>query len=63
MRKAFVAGNHLCWFSNDYKDKTVNEVLKENPEYIAWCRDNLKHLKWATGLKNRIKRTQNENSK
>lgn len=54
-KRAFVAGNHLCWFSTQYKDKTVNQVLKDNPDYLKWCLDNLKHLRFATGLKNRIK--------
>lgn len=54
---AFVAGNHLCWFSRNesYKQKTVNEVLAENPSYLLWCLQNLKYLRFAMGLTRRIK--------
>lgn len=57
-----VAGNHLCWFSRieKYKSMTVNQLLKENPEYIIWCRDNLSHLRFATGLLKRIKKARKE---
>lgn len=55
---AFVAGNHLCWFSRipDYKKMTVNEVLLKDPEYIIWCKNNLSYLRFATGLSKRIKK-------
>ena len=59
IKRAFVAGNHLCWFSKNenYRSKTVNEVLKIDPKHIAWCKINLKHLRFATGLKNRINKS------
>jgi len=59
---AFVAGNHLCWFSRipEHKVRTVNEVLKADPAYIVWCRENLKHLRFATGLTKRIKKAAKE---
>ncbi len=52
----FVAGNHLCWFSRneDYKKLIVNECLKEHPEYIVWCKANLKYLRFGTSLSDRI---------
>lgn len=55
---AFVAGNHWCWFSlkPEYKQKSVNVVLKEDPAYIIWCFENLKYLRFATGLSQRIKK-------
>lgn len=55
---AFVAGNHLCWFSKkpEYKSKTVNDVLKLDPDYIIWCKNNLSYLRFATGLTKRIKK-------
>lgn len=55
---AFVAGNHWCWFSRieKYRTMSVNDVLKENPEYIIWCQQNLKYLRFATGLTKRIKK-------
>lgn len=61
---AFVAGNHLCWFSRipEYKDMTVNEVLEKDPEYINWCRLNLKYLRFATGLTKRIKKSNKQPS-
>jgi hypothetical protein len=53
---AFVAGSHLCWFSRkpEYQRMTVNDVLKKDPQYIIWCKVNLKYLRFATGLSNRI---------
>lgn len=62
MLKKFVAGNHLCFFSKGiiYKKMTVNEVLKKkDPEYIIWCYENLKHLRFTTGLEERIKQERN----
>ena len=55
---AFVAGNHLCWFSRnpEYKNMTVNNVLKKDPAYINWCRLNLHHLRFPPGLTKRIKK-------
>jgi len=53
---AFVAGNHLCWFSRmeKYKRMTVNDVLKVDPHYIKWCKKNLKHLRFGMSLSKRI---------
>lgn len=59
---AFVAGNHYCWFSKSpvYRNMSVNEVLKINPEYIIWCRENLKYLRFPPGLTKRIKKAKRE---
>lgn len=53
----FVAGSHLCWFSRNpqYKQMTCNEVLKINPEYMEWCRLNLEYIRFAVGLRKRIR--------
>ena len=61
---AFVAGNHLCWFSRnaEYKVMSVNDVLKKDPEYIIYCYRNLKYLRFATGLSNRIKEAAKNNT-
>lgn len=53
-KTAFVAASHLCWFSTNYKDKTVKEVIAINPQYIRWCIDNLKHLKFADQIKRNV---------
>ena len=54
----FVAGNHLCWFSKNpmYSSMTVNKILKKDPEFIIWCKNNLHYLRFATGLSKRIKK-------
>jgi len=54
---AFVAGNHKCWFSRKpgYESMSVNDVLKKDPEYIIWCKQNLSYLRFSTGLSKRIK--------
>jgi hypothetical protein len=59
---AFVAGNHLCWFSKkeEYKSMTVNQVLQKDPNYIMWCLSNLSHLRFATNLSKRIKKAVKE---
>jgi hypothetical protein len=58
MKTAFVPKNHLCWFSRkvEYKTMTVEQVFQKDPDYILWCYENLKYLKFATGLKDRIKK-------
>lgn len=57
-RTAFVPKRHLCWFSRnpEYKKMQVEEVFQKDPDYILWCYENLKHLRFATGLQNRIKK-------
>lgn len=59
---AFIAGNHLCWFSrkDEYKNLTVNQVLHKDPNYIIWCKNNLHHLRFAKGLSKRIKKAVKE---
>lgn len=58
MKRTFVAKNHLCWFSktSEYQKMTVNEVFKVNPDYILWCYKTLKHLRFATGISNKLKK-------
>lgn len=58
MRRSFVAKGHLCWFSKklDYNKRTLGNVFNIDPEYILWCYENLKHLRFATGIENQIKK-------
>jgi 5-methylcytosine-specific restriction endonuclease McrA len=62
MRKAFIAKNHKCWFSSnpEYKGLTVDHVIDKDPGYMIWCYDNLKHLRFATGIENKIKALKKE---
>lgn len=66
MRKgAFVAKRHLCWFSRnpEYKTMQVEAVFQKDPDYILWCHENLKHLRFATGISKRIKKYKQQQSK
>ena len=56
IKRTFVAGNHYCWFSSNYKDKTVNQVMKINPAYLLWCLENLHHLKFQDSVRKRIRK-------
>jgi hypothetical protein len=55
---AFVAKRHLCWFSRspEYRNMQVEEVFQKNPDYILWCYENLKYIRFPMGLSNRIKK-------
>lgn len=55
MKRAFVANNHLAWFSKKYKNITVNKLAELDPEYLKWCIKNLKHLKFTQTIKDKIK--------
>jgi hypothetical protein len=50
-RTVYVAGSHKCFFSKKYPDKSVNDVIKIDPNYINWCINNLKHLRFDDGVK------------
>lgn len=56
MKRAFVAGNHKCWFSNKYPNKLAIEVAEIDPKYMQWCIANLKHLNFADRIKEKVKK-------
>lgn len=53
MKTRFVAKSHRLGFGK-YRELTAEQVFQKDPKYIVWVKDNLKGIRFATGLSQRI---------
>ena len=51
--RRFIAKNHTLGFGK-YKDKTVKELLILDPDYLKWCKTNLKHIRFTGNCSKKI---------